>query len=197
MYLLLQKHRVEENSIFSDDKGEKACQFVKPETPPCSLSVETDAAGAGTDEPIPGIIVPHEGGCGLGLPSAVETGGTAGAASVEPLANGIVPQESSELEQDGLPIAKTDVTGADARVATTDPAPDIVMQHEEGCGLSLPTVLTGGGPRAGRVEPLAKGVVPRESSEVDIGGLPSVETGGLPGAGIVEVPANSVVPPES
>ncbi|KAK1627548.1 hypothetical protein QYE76_001863 [Lolium multiflorum] len=47
------------------------------------------------------------------------------------------------------------------------------------------------------VEPLAKGVVSRESSEVDIGGLPSVETSGLPGAGIVEISANGAVPPDS
>nr|XP_051202118.1 uncharacterized protein LOC127315688 [Lolium perenne] len=118
------KHRVEENSILSDDKGEMACQSFKPPTPPCLLSMETDAAGPGTDEPIPGIIVPHEEGCGLGLPPAVETGGAAGAASVEPLVNGVVPREFSELEQNGLPIVKTDLTGADAGVATDDPAPE-------------------------------------------------------------------------
>ncbi|KAK1607416.1 hypothetical protein QYE76_031089 [Lolium multiflorum] len=112
------KHRVEENSILSDDKGEMACQSFKPPTPPCLLSMETDAAGPGTDEPIPGIIVPHEEGCGLGLPPAVETGGAAGAASVEPLVNGVVPREFSELEQNGLPIVKTDIAGADAGVAT-------------------------------------------------------------------------------
>ncbi|KAK1620711.1 hypothetical protein QYE76_026228 [Lolium multiflorum] len=196
------KHRVEENSILSDDKGEMACQSFKPPTPPCLLSMETDAAGPGTDEPIPGIIVPHEEGCGLGLPPAVETGGAAGAASVEPLVNGVVPREFSELEQDGLPIVKTDVTGADAGVATDDPAPEVATPPEGGFVLvepvmTMPTVLTGGGPGAGRVEPLAKGVVPRESSEVDIGGLPSVETGGLPGAGIVEISANGAVPPNS
>ncbi|KAK1664911.1 hypothetical protein QYE76_053070, partial [Lolium multiflorum] len=196
------KHRVEENSILSDDKGEMACQSFKPPTPPCLLSMETDAAGPGTDEPIRGIIVPHEEGCGLGLPPAVETGGAAGAASVEPLVNGVVPREFSELEQDGLPIVKTDVTGADAGVATDDPAPEVATPPEGGFVLvepvmTMPTVLTGGGPGAGRVEPLAKGVVPRESSEVDIGGLPSVDTGGLPGAGIVEISANSAVPPNS
>ncbi len=67
MYLLLQKHRVEENSTFYDDKGEKACQFVKAETPPCLLSMETDAAGVGTGEPAPDIIVPPEVGGVLGL----------------------------------------------------------------------------------------------------------------------------------
>ena len=202
MCLLLQKHRVEENSILSDDKGEMACQSFKPPTPPCLLSMETDAAGPGTDEPIPGIIVSHEEGCGLGLPPAVETGGAAGAASVEPLVNGVVPREFSELEQNGLPIVKTDITGADAGVATDDPAPEVATPPEGGFVLvepvmTMPTVLTGGGPGAGRVEPLAKGVVPRESSEVDIGGLPSVDTGGLPGAGIVEISANSAVPPNS
>jgi hypothetical protein len=196
MCLLLQKHRVEENSILSDDKGEMACQSFKPPTPPCLLSMETDAAGPGTDEPIPGIIVPHEEGCGLGLPPAVETGGAAGAASVEPLVNGVVPREFSELEQNGLPIVKTDLTGADAGVATDDPAPEGGFVLVEPV-MTMPTVLTGGGPGAGRVEPLAKGVVPRESSEVDIGGLPSVETSGLPGAGIVEISANGAVPPDS
>lgn len=196
MCLLLQKHRVEENSILSDDKGEMACQSFKPPTPPCLLSMETDAAGPGTDEPIPGIIVPHEEGCGLGLPPAEETGGAAGAASVEPLVNGVVPREFSELEQNGLPIVKTDITGADAGVATDDPAPEGGFVLVEPV-MTMPTVLTGGGPGAGRVEPLAKGVVPRESSEVDIGGLPSVETSGLPGAGIVEISANSAVPPNS
>ena len=166
MCLLLQKHRVEENSILSDDKGEMACQSFKPPTPPCLLSMETDAAGPGTDEPIPGIIVPHEEGCGLGLPPAVETGGAAGAASVEPLVNGVVPREFSELEQNGLPIVKTDLTGADAGVATDDPAPEGGFVLVEPV-MTMPTVLTGGGPGAGRVEPLAKGVVPRESSEVD------------------------------
>ncbi|KAK1668416.1 hypothetical protein QYE76_056575 [Lolium multiflorum] len=190
------KHRVEENSILSDDKGEMACQSFKPPTPPCLLSMETDAAGPGTDEPIPGIIVPHEEGCGLGLPPAVETGGAAGAASVEPLVNGVVPREFSELEQNGLPIVKTDLTGADAGVATDDPAPEGGFVLVEPV-MTMPTVLTGGGPGAGRVEPLAKGVVPRESSEVDIGGLPSVETSGLPGAGIVEISANGAVPPDS
>ncbi|KAK1651931.1 hypothetical protein QYE76_069736 [Lolium multiflorum] len=71
--------------------------------------------------------------------------------------------------------------------ASDDPAPEVATPPEGGFVLvepvmTMPTVLTGGGPGAGRVEPLAKGVVPRESSEVDIGGLPSVETGGLPGA---------------
>lgn len=192
MCLLLQKHRVEENSILSDDKGEMACQSFKPPTPPCLLSMETDAAGPGTDEPIRGIIVPHEEGCGLGLPPAVETGGAAGAASVEPLVNGVVPREFSELEQNGLPIVKTDLTGADAGVATDDPAPEGGFVLVEPV-MTMPTVLTGGGPGAGRVEPLAKGVVPRESSEVDIGGLPSVETSGLPGAGIVEISASGPV----
>ncbi|KAK1696736.1 hypothetical protein QYE76_013433 [Lolium multiflorum] len=186
------KHRVEENSILSDDKGEMACQSFKPPTPPCLLSMETDAAGPGTDEPIPGIIVSHEEGCGLGLPPAVETGGAAGAASVEPLVNGVVPREFSELEQNGLPIVKTDITGADAGVATDDPAPEGGFVLVEPV-MTMPTVLTGGGPGAGRVEPLAKGVVPRESSEVDIGGLPSVETSGLPGAGIVEISASGPV----
>ncbi|KAK1644427.1 hypothetical protein QYE76_062232 [Lolium multiflorum] len=186
------KHRVEENSILSDDKGEMACQSFKPPTPPCLLSMETDAAGPGTDEPIPGIIVSHEEGCGLGLPPAVETGGAAGAASVEPLVNGVVPREFSELEQNGLPIVKTDITGADAGVATDDPAPEVCFVLVEPV-MTMPTVLTGGGPGAGRVEPLAKGVVPRESSEVDIGGLPSVETSGLPGAGIVEISASGPV----
>ncbi|KAK1614104.1 hypothetical protein QYE76_019621 [Lolium multiflorum] len=144
------KHRVEENSILSDDKGEMACQSFKPPTPP--LSMETDATGP------------------------------AGAASVEPLVNGVVPREFSELEQDGLPIVKTDVTGADAGVATDDPAPEVATPPEGGFVLvepvmTMPTVLTGGGPGAGMVEPLAKGVVSRESSEVDIGGLPSVDTG--------------------
>ncbi|KAK1644679.1 hypothetical protein QYE76_062484 [Lolium multiflorum] len=128
------KHRVEENSILSDDKGEMACQSFKPPTPPCLLSMETDAAGPGTDEPIPGIIVSHEEGCGLGLPPA-ETGGAAGAASVEPLVNGVVPREFSELEQNGLPIVKTDITGADAGVATDDPAPEV-------CFALLKPVLT-------------------------------------------------------
>ncbi|KAK1608513.1 hypothetical protein QYE76_032186 [Lolium multiflorum] len=170
------KHRVEENSILSDDKGEMACQSFKPPTPPCLLSMETDAAGPGTDEPIRGIIVPHEEGCGLGLPPAEETGGAAGAASVEPLVNGVVPREFSELEQDGLPIVKTDVTGADAGVATDDPAPEVATPPEGGFVLvepvmTMPTVLTGGGPGA--------------------------DTGGLPGAGIVEISANSAVPPNS
>src|SRR5215203_4429839 len=181
MCLLLQKHRVEENSILSDDKGEMACQSFKPPTPPCLLSMETDAAGPGTDEPIPGIIVSHEEGCGLGLPPAVETGGAAGAASVEPLVNGVVPREFSELEQNGLPIVKTDITGADAGVATDDPAPEVCFALLKPV---LPRVLTGGGPGAGRVEPL---------TEVDIGGLPSVETSGLPGAGIVEISASGPV----
>ncbi|KAK1632184.1 hypothetical protein QYE76_006499 [Lolium multiflorum] len=159
------KHRVEENSILSDNKGEMASQSFKPPTPPCLLSMEIDAAGPGTDEPIPGIIMPHEEGCGLGLPPAVETGGAAGAASVEPLVNGVMP--ISELEQNGLPIVKTDV---DAGVATDDPAPEGGFVLVEPV-MTMPT-LTGGGPGAGR-------------------------TGGLPGAGIVEISANGAVPPDS
>src|SRR5215213_2139928 len=181
MCLLSQKHRVEENSILSDDKGEMACQSFKPPTPPCLLSMETDAAGPGTDEPIRGIIVPHEEGCGLGLPPAEETGGAAGAASVEPLVNGVVPREFSELEQDGLPIVKTDVTGADAGVATDDPAPEVATPPEGGFVLvepvmTMPTVLTGGVPGAGMVEISANSAVPPNSYELEhVPDVPSVE----------------------
>ncbi|KAK1609562.1 hypothetical protein QYE76_033235 [Lolium multiflorum] len=109
--------------------------------------------------------------------------------------NGVVPREFSELEQNGLPIVKTDIIGADAGVATDDPAPEVCFALLKPV---LPRVLTGGGPGAVVMtqEGSAKGVVPRESSEVDIGGF-SVDTGGLPGAGIVEISANSAVPPNS
>ena len=154
----LQKHRVEEKSLFSDDKGEKPCQFANPETPPC---LPTDAAAAGTAEPTPDIIVPPEGGCGSGSP--VETGGAPGAASKEPLANEVVPRESSEVELSslpsvetdvapgagsaeplangvvsweysdvelgGLPIVETNATCSDAGACAADPAPEAVVPH--------------------------------------------------------------------
>ena len=105
----LQKHRAEENSPFSDDKGEKPCQFAKPEEPPCLPSLETDATGVRAADPAPDVVVPHEGGCGLGSPSAVDTGGAPRAASVEPAGNGVVARESSEVELSSLPSVETDV----------------------------------------------------------------------------------------
>ena len=44
------------------------------------------------------MVVPHEGGCGLDSPSSIETGGAPRAASVEPVGNGVVIRESSEVE---------------------------------------------------------------------------------------------------
>ena len=41
---------------------------------------------------------------------------------------------------------------------------------------SLPSVETDVAPRAGSAEPLANGVMSRESCEVELGGLPTVET---------------------
>ena len=163
----LQKHRARENSL-SDDKGEKPCQFAKPETSPCLPSVETNATGVRTPNPAPDVVVPHEGGTRLGLPTAVQTGGATEAGSVEPVANGVVPRVSSKLEIDGLPI-KTDATAADSGVHTADPAPDVVVPHEGGCGLGSPSAVdTGGAPRAASVEPAGNGVVARESSEVEL-----------------------------
>ena len=134
----LQKHRVEEKSMFSDDKVEKPCQFANPEMPPSLPSVETDPEKAGTDEPTPDIIVPPEGGCGSGSP--VETGGAPRAASKEPLANEVVPRESSEVELGDLPIVESAATEADARAGAAVDKPDIVVPPERGGGLGLPSV---------------------------------------------------------
>ena len=131
----LQKHRVEEKSLFSDDKGEKPCQFANPETPTC---LPTDAVAAGIAEPTPDIIVPPEGGCGSGSP--VETGGAPGAASKEPLANEVVPRESSEVELGDLPIVESAATEADAGAGAAVDKPDIVVPPERGGGLGLPSV---------------------------------------------------------
>ena len=136
----LQKHRVEEKSSFSNDKGEKPCQFANPETPPCLPSMQTDIAAASTDEPTPNIIVPHEGGCGSGSPSAVETGGAPGVGGEEPLANEVVPRESSEVELGDLPIVESDATEADVGASAVVDKPDIVMPREGGGGLGLPSV---------------------------------------------------------
>ena len=193
----LQKHRAEENSPFSDDKGEKPCQFAKPEKPPCLPSLETDATRVRAADLASDVVVPHEGGSRLDSPSAVQTGGAPEAASIEPLVSGVVPRVSSKLEIDGLPI-KTDATAADASVHTADPAPDVVVPHEGGCGLGSPSAIdTGGAPRAASVEPAGNGVVARESSEVELSSLPSVETDVAPGASSAEPLANGVMSRES
>ena len=141
--------------------------------------------------------MPHEGGSGLGSPSVVQTGDTAEAASVEPLANGVVPRVSSKLEIDGLPI-KSDATAADAGVHTADPAPDVVVPHEGGCGLGSPSAVeTGGAPRAAIEETVGNGAITQESSEVELSSLPSVETDVAPRDGCAEPLANGVVSRES
>lgn len=122
--------------------------------------------GAGTDEPAPDIVSPHEGGTGLVIPT-VETRAT-GAAVDEPVADVVVPQEvvsasgilpsvepdapgagahdSSELEVDGLPSAETDAPAA----GTDEPAPHIAHPPKGGCGSGeLPCVLETAAPGAG------------------------------------------------
>ena len=54
----LQKHRIEEDTQFSDDKIETACQFPSHQMPHCLPSVVTNAAGAGTDEYGPDTVLP-------------------------------------------------------------------------------------------------------------------------------------------
>ena len=105
----LQKHGAEENSPFSNDKGEKPCQFAKPKKPPCLPSLQTDATGVRATDPASDVVVPHEGGSGLGSPSAVETGGAPRAAIEETVGNGAITQESSEVELSSLPSVETDV----------------------------------------------------------------------------------------
>ena len=137
----LQKRRAEENSPFSDDKGEKPCQFAKPEKPPCLPSLETDATGVRTADPASDVVVPHEGGCGLGSPSAVDTGGAPRAASVEPAGNGVVARESSEVELSSLPSVETDVAPG---AGSAEPLANGVMSRES-CEVELgglPTVET-------------------------------------------------------
>ena len=62
------------------------------------------------------------------LPS-VETDVAPGAGSAEPLANGVVSRESSEVELGGLPIVETNATCSEVGAGATDRAPEVVVPH--------------------------------------------------------------------